>query len=278
MTKKLLLQKKRKEKIAFIGSGNMAEALVCGLLNSGLIGPACITSTDPRDERRRYMEKKYKIRTTTDNCAAVRNADVILIAVKPQQIETLLTEIGPVVRSTQLVISIAAGITTGFIEKFFQPGTPVVRVMPNTPALVGEGAIAVAAGSNAAPRHIALSKKLLSTAGIVVELPENAINAVTALSGSGPAYVFFLAEAMEKAGVEMGLPAETAALLTRQTIFGAGKMLVSCLTPATELRCTVTSPGGTTAAAIEHMEKKRFTEIVCQALARAKDRARELAK
>lgn len=267
-----------KKRIVFLGSGNMAEALISGLVKSGLVAPANVMSTDPRAERLQYLKKKLKIATTVDNRSAAKNADVIFIAVKPQQMETLLEDIGPAVTARQLVISIAAGITSSYIERFLPRGTAVVRAMPNTPAQLSAGAIAVAPGAYAGARHMALAKKLFATAGTVIELTEEAMNAVTALSGSGPAYVFLLCEAMEKAGVRMGLSAEVARRLARQTVFGAGKMLSELAAPADELRRNVTSPGGTTAAAIEHMEQSGLTEIVCQALERAKDRARQLSK
>jgi pyrroline-5-carboxylate reductase len=266
------------KKIVFLGAGNMAEALISGLVAGRVAPSSSITATDMRPERLAYLRRKRGIKTERDNRAAVRNADILVIAVKPQHIEALLNETGTSVRRTQLVISIAAGITTEYIERFVPAGTPVIRVMPNTPALLGAGAIAIAAGRNAKRGHMALAKKFFAASGSVVELPEDRINAVTALSGSGPAYVFLLAEAMEQAGIAMGLPADVAALLARQTVYGSGLMLGKLPAPAAELRKNVTSPGGTTAAAIEIFAAKGFHELVRCALEGARDRARELAK
>jgi pyrroline-5-carboxylate reductase len=266
------------KKIVFLGAGNMAEALISGLVAGRVAPSSSITATDMRPERLAYLRRKRGIKTERDNRAAVRNADILVIAVKPQHIEALLNETGTSVRRTQLVISIAAGITTEYIERFVPAGTPVIRVMPNTPALLGAGAIAIAAGRNAKRGHMALAKKFFAASGSVVELPEDRINAVTALSGSGPAYVFLLAEAMEQAGIAMGLPADVAALLARQTVYGSGLMLGKLPAPAAELRKNVTSPGGTTAAAIEIFAAKGFHELVRLALEGARDRARELAK
>ena len=271
-------QRPIKKNIVFLGAGNMAEALIKGMVGSGLVLPSCITATDTRPERLAYLRRKLRIKTLRDNRTAVGNADIIFLAVKPQQMESVLSETGASLRPSQIVISIAAGITSGYIERFLPKGTPVIRSMPNTPALLGAGAIALAAGKCATRAHIALSKILFSVSGAVVELPEAQINAVTALSGSGPAYVFYLAEAMTKAGVALGLPDDIAALLARQTVFGAGKMLGELSTPTAELRRNVTSPGGTTAAAIEVLEKNKFADTLCRAIGRAEKRARELAR
>jgi pyrroline-5-carboxylate reductase len=266
------------KRIVFIGSGNMAEALISGLVGSGLVGKKNLTSTDVRHERLRYLKKKYGINTTADNREAIQTADIIFLAIKPQHMEDFLKEASPAFRKGQLVITIAAGITTDYIAKQLPDGIAIVRAMPNTPALIAEGAIGLAKGGAARPAHLALAKRLFSTVGIVVELPESAINAVTALSGSGPAYAFYLCEAMVQAGIDMGLQAEVADLLARQTMKGAGKMLAAMKTPVAELRKNVTSPGGTTAAALNHMEKKHFHDIVVDALQQAKKRAGELSR
>jgi pyrroline-5-carboxylate reductase len=262
--------------IAFLGACNMAEALISGIVGSGLVSPAQVLASDVRPERREYMKKKFRIRVYTDNTEAVRKSDIVFFAVKPQQMPVVLKEIGPCVTASKFMISIAAGITTRSIERSFKAKVPVIRAMPNTPALLSAGAIAVARGKYATPAHQKCAEQLFSTVGITVALPEKHINAVTALSGSGPAYVFYLTEAMIQAGKKLGLPKDVAVLLARQTVFGAGSMLARLPLAPEELRRNVTSPGGTTAAAIGVMESKEFLSIVEEAVRRACERAREL--
>ncbi len=266
------------KRIVFLGAGNMAEALVSGLVNSNLVSPSFITVTDVRPERLQYMADKYAVAVTPDNKAAVARADIIFLAVKPQQIEKVLQDIADTVRPAQIVVSIAAGITTGFIEKLITKGTPVIRTMPNTPALLSAGAVALCGGSSAGQYHRDIVKSLFLPVGMVVELTEDKLNAVTALSGSGPAYVFYLAEAMEQAGKEMGIPDDLSSRLARQTVFGAGKMLAELPATAAELRKQVTSPGGTTEAAIGYMQEKDFLRTVKDAVIQAQKRAQELSK
>lgn len=269
---------KLSQKICFLGAGNMAEALISGLLNSGIVSASKITAVDLRNERLDYCRKKFGIEVTSDSSSAIRESDLIFLAVKPQQIEALLFEISRYVRANQLVISIAAGVTTGYIEKFFKSDAPVIRCMPNTPALLGEGAIAVCPGKDAKQSHVKLALRIFSTVGIAIELPEKKIDAVTALSGSGPAYVFYLAETLARAGAEIGLEPGVSDMLSRQTIFGAGKMLSYLKAHPSELRKNVTSPGGTTEAAIKHLETKKFSEIITGAVKQAYKRARQLSK
>ena len=260
--------------ITFIGAGNMAEALISGFLRSGIVLKNRLTAADVRSGRLNFLKKKYGIRTEANNVVAVKGSDIIFLAVKPQQMETVLSGISSSVRRTQLVISLAAGIKTTFIEKFLNAA--VVRSMPNTPALAGEGAIAISKGRWASGKDMMTAEKLFSTVGIVVKVKEELLNAVTALSGSGPAYIFYMAEAFEKAGMDMGLSEEVSRELSSQTIYGAGKLLKQGNLKASELRRLVTSPGGTTAAAISHFEKHEFLKIVKNALKEAKKRAGEI--
>lgn len=264
------------KKIVFLGAGNMAEALISGLVRSGLAGKGQITATDIRQKRLDYIKKKFRIEVSSDNKKAVRRGEIIILAVKPQQIEGLLGEIGDLVNRGQLVISIAAGILTGYIEKFFKQKVPVIRVMPNTPALVSEGASVITPGKYANKKHLEVVKKIFSALGYVTQLPEKLMNAVTALSGSGPAYVFYLAEILNEAGKKMNLPEKFAQELVNQTILGAAKMLkVTGEFPQT-LREKVTSPGGTTESAIKYLQAKRFKQIFIQAVLQARKRAKEL--
>jgi len=265
-------------RIAFLGAGKMAEALINGLTRSGLVKPSSIIASDVSSDRISYIKKKFGIKVTDENDAAVENSDVIFFCVKPRHMEEVLEEIGQLLKPSQLVISIAAGVTTGFLEKFLHGDVPVVRAMPNTPALVGEGATAVSPGKWAGRTHVELAMSIFSTVGLVIEVPEEQIDAVTALSGSGPAYVFYLAEAMERAGVEIGLDKHVAEQLARRTIHGAGKMLFELQEPASELRMNVTSPGGTTEAAIKYLERINFLELFGRAVKQAHKRSQELKK
>jgi pyrroline-5-carboxylate reductase len=271
-----MVRKPRKTSIVFIGAGNMAEALIAGLITRKTVAPRQIIAVDVRPERLAALKKKYRIETETDAASAVSRGAVIFLSVKPQQMAGALKTIAAVSRPAQLFISIAAGVTTAFIENLLPAGTPVIRSMPNTPALVAAGAIAIAPGRATGKTHLARARKLFAAAGMVVELPEEQINAVTALSGSGPAYVFLLVEAMAAAGTAAGLPPKIAGQLARQTIVGAGAMLAAAEDDPAELRRRVTSPGGTTEAAIRSFEQNNFSSLVAQAVAAARNRAREL--
>lgn len=266
------------KQILFFGAGNMAEALIGGIAGAGLVAPNMITATDIKPERLAYLKKKFGITVAADPAAAARAAHVIFLAVKPQQMEAALKTLAPFVKKNCLLISIAAGITAKYVGSFMKSGTPVVRSMPNTPALLGAGAIAIAGGEHATNTHLALAQKLFETSGTVVTLPEKALDAVTALSGSGPAYVFLLAEVLQQAGEKMGLPVELAASLARQTVFGAGKMLAELDTPASELRRNVTSPGGTTEAALRRLEEGGYSQLFTEAVLAARKRAGELSR
>ncbi|MCX5781227.1 MAG: pyrroline-5-carboxylate reductase [Elusimicrobia bacterium] len=265
-----------KKFITFIGAGNMAEALISGFLKKNIVPRNCLTAFDIKGKRLIYLKKKYEIRTEKKNEKALRNADIIFLAVKPQQIKDVLTEISVFIKKSQLIISLAAGVTTKFIEKYLKKGTPVVRSMPNMPALVGEGATGICKGAWAKNNHLEIAEKLFLTVGKVLPFNEKNINAVTALSGSGPAYVFYLTEALEKAGRSLGLSKKASEILSRQTVFGAGKLLKESGLSPKDLRVKVTSPGGTTAAAINYFEEKRFLSIFYGALKKAEKRAREL--
>src|SRR3989339_747868 len=263
-------------KIGFLGAGNMAEALISGLISSGVARAGNIAAADICVPRLMLLKKKYGVRTVSDNRLLVGESDIVFLAVKPKDVEKLLSETGASFTPSKLIASIAAGITSAFIEKFVPKNVAVVRSMPNTPALLGKGAIAISAGRYARAGHLKLAHKALSAAGLVVRLEEKMINAVTAVSGSGPAYVFYIAEALENAAVEIGLDRATAALLARQTIYGAGAMLVQTQDGPDVLRKKVTSPGGTTEAAVMFLEKKRFADVFKQAVRKAFEKAGQL--
>jgi pyrroline-5-carboxylate reductase len=266
------------KKLVLVGGGNMGEALVAGLLRSGHWKPSQIIVCDIRPEQLARLQLKYKIRASADNRWAVRDSDILLLAVKPQQMPHLLKEIGPVVRPAQLVLSIAAGVPTSFIEGSLGKGVPVIRIMPNTPALVGAGAAAIARGRWAKPAHEKLVHAIFSTVGAVVSVSEKDMDAVTALSGSGPAYLFYLAEAMQEAGGRMGLAPHVADGLVRQTLKGAGVLLAQSHEEPRTLRQRVTSPGGTTEAAVKVLDQTRVKTSIVKAIQRAQRRSRELAK
>lgn len=264
--------------ILFIGAGNMAEALIGGIAGAGLVPAKKITATDIKPERLAYLKKKFGVSVALDATSAARTADVVFLAVKPQQMETALKALAPSVQKGCLVISIAAGVTAQYVGSFLKKGTPVVRSMPNLPVLLGAGAIAISAGKHAVKSHLLLAQRLFESSGTVVILPEKAIDAVTALSGSGPAYVFLLAEVLQQAGEKMGLPTELAATLARQTVYGSGKMLAELATPAAELRRNVTSPGGTTEAALRRLEAGGYASLFTEAIFSARKRAGELSR
>lgn len=256
----------------------MGEALVAGLLNSNQWKPSQITVCDVRRDQLAHLHRRYKIKTSADNRLPVHEADIVLLAIKPQQMKHVLEDVGPVTRGSQLILSIAAGITTRFIEKFLGQGIPVIRIMPNTPALVGQGMAAIARGRFAKESHEHVARSIMETVGRVVTVPEKEMDAVTAVSGSGPAYVFYLAEAMRDAGVELGLTPHIADQLVRQTLKGSGALLSQSQEEAHTLRERVTSPGGTTEAALKIMEKAKIRTTISKALKRAAERSRELSR
>ena len=260
--------------IVFIGAGNMAEALIRGLLVNQVVPPHQIIATDVRPERLDSLHKQFGIRTNSDNAVATQQADIIVLAVKPQQMSAVLATIKP--GAATLIISIAAGITTARIERELATSARVIRVMPNTPALVGAGAAALSAGRLALPEDLLAAETLLQAVGIVVPVDEQHLDAVTALSGSGPAYIFLVTEALINAGIAEGLTPDVARRLTIQTVFGAALLLRESSEDPAELRRKVTSPGGTTEAAIRVMLARHLPDIFQEAIAAAAQRGREL--
>jgi len=261
--------------IALLGVGKLGEALLSGLLRSGTPAGDLI-GAEKHPERAREIAERYGVRTASP-ADAVAAADVVLLAVKPQDMVALLTEVAGAVRPGTLVVSMAAGITSALVEGALPEGTPVVRVMTNTPVFVDEAMSAVSPGSHAAPEHLALVEGLLGHVGKVVRVPEHQQDAVTALSGSGPAYFFYLVEAMIDAGILLGLPRAVAAELIVQTAVGSARMLRESGEHPVVLREAVTSPGGTTISAIRVMEDRGVRAAMLAALEAARDRSRELA-
>jgi pyrroline-5-carboxylate reductase len=264
-------------RLAILGTGRMGEALLGGLLRSGWAKPDQLWCTVRSEDRARRLAETYGVRADTDSAGAAADADVVLIAVKPQTIRALLEDIAPKVRPEQTVISVAAGVPTSTIEQLLADGVPVVRVMSNVPVLVDEAMSAISAGRSAAEEHLATAEQILGHVGKVVRLAEEHLDAVTALSGSGPAYFFLLAEAMIDAGILLGLSRDVATELIIQTMVGSAKMLRDTGRHPVELRESVTSPGGTTIAAIRVLEQERVRAAFLNAIEAAKLRSEELA-
>lgn len=261
--------------VALLGVGKLGEALLSGLLRSGTPASSLI-GAEKHPERAAEMAERYGVRTATP-ADAVAQADVVLLAVKPQDMRALLAEVAGSVRPGTLVVSMAAGIPTSLVEQALPDGTPVVRVMTNTPVFVDEAMSALSAGSHAGHEHLAVVEDLLSPVGKVVRVPESQQDAVTALSGSGPAYFFYLVEAMIDAGILLGLPRAVAAELIVQTAVGSARMLRESGEHPVVLREAVTSPGGTTIAAIRVMEDRGVRAAMLAALEAARERSRQLA-
>ncbi len=264
------------EKIAFIGAGNMAEALIRGMISNRLVNPKEIIAGEIDAGRRGFLRRELGIRVTGDNREAVEGSGIVVLAVKPQDLETVLGEIGEGIGGGNLLISILAGVSTRRLEAELGPEVPVVRAMPNTPALVGAGVSVISPGRAAGEDALATARTILEAVGEVRVLEEELLDAVTALSGSGPAYLLLFIEAMARAGERMGLPREEAVSLAARTLSGTGRLLQTSGREAGELRRQVTSPGGTTEAALKVFEEQGLERIVAEAMAAARDRSGEL--
>jgi pyrroline-5-carboxylate reductase len=264
-------------RVAILGVGKIGESLLSGLLSAGWRTPAEIVASGRREERIAEIAERYGVVTTLSNQEAVAGSALVVIAVKPQDFEVLLGEIGGLLDPSQTVLSIAAAIPTARIEQLIAPGVPVVRAMPNAPATVHEGIAGLCAGAHAGDEHLALAEDVLSHLGAVVRVPELAMDAVTAVSGSGPAYFALLAEAMVEAGILLGLSREISTQLVVQTMLGTAKLLRDEHMHPVELREAVTSPGGTTIRAIRELENAGVRAAFLNAIQAAMERSRELA-
>lgn len=262
--------------VAIIGAGVMGETLLSGLVRAGK-DPADLVVGEKRPDRAEELRERYGVKVV-GNLEAARVADTVALVVKPQDMGDLLREIAPELRAGQLLVSLAAGITTTYIESHIPEGVAVVRVMPNTPALVDEGMAAISAGKHCDDDHLEQAEALLAATGRVLRVPEKQQDAVTAISGSGPAYLFFVVEAMIEAGVHLGLPRTTATELVVQTVVGSAKMLRETGDHPTVLRERVTSPGGTTAAAIRQLEDHKVRAAFITAMEAARDRSVQLSQ
>jgi pyrroline-5-carboxylate reductase len=260
--------------IAVLGAGKMGEALISGMLRAG-VSPGGVVAAVRRGERGEMLRDGYGIEVSSAVAAAGR-ADTLVITVKPQDMASLLAEITSAVTADQLVISVAAGITTSFIEGRLADGVPVIRVMSNTPVLVDEAMSVISAGRHVTEQHLRRAEELLRPVGKVLRIPESQQDAATALSGSGPAYVYFLVEAMVDAGILLGMPRSTALEMVKQAVYGAATMLRDSGEHPVILREAVTSPGGTTINAIRELERHGVRAAFLAAIESARDRGREL--
>ena len=258
-------------KLSIVGGGKMGEALLAGLLSADWASPENISVVEPDEARREELQGKFK---GVEYSETLTRSDNYLLAVKPQLVSNVCKEL--ITHNPRRVISIAAGVTIQSIEENFNSDIAVLRVMPNTPAMVGEGMSAIAAGSFASSEDLDWASSILSAVGEVVIVNETALDAVTGLSGSGPAYLFYLAEAMIQAGIANGLEPSVADVLTRQTLLGASTLLTKSGVTPEELRNSVTSPNGTTAAAIQYFQSNNFLALVQNAVSTATDKSKEL--
>ncbi len=262
--------------LGFVGAGNMAEALVKGLIHAKVIPPSGIIVSDVKAERLAHFTEAHGVKTTQDNHELVRTSDVIVLSVKPQVIDKVLGLIGSDVKTTQLVISVAAGVPVSAIESRLPDGTHVVRTMPNTPATVQAGATAIAPGTHATEEDLEVARALFSAVGRVVTLDETLLDAVTGLSGSGPAYVMLMIEALADGGVKVGLHRDTALLLAAQTVYGSAKLLLDTGEHPGRLKDMVTSPGGTAIAGLHTLESGGLRRTLIDAVEVATNRSAQL--
>jgi pyrroline-5-carboxylate reductase len=261
--------------IGFVGAGNMAEAMIRGLLRGDVFKPKQVTASAPRQERQRELAEKYGIHATGDNREAARQS-IVVLSVKPQILSRVLDEIAETVGAESLVISIAAGVPVAAIQSRLRPATRVVRAMPNTPALVDAGATAIARGEHARESDLEDAKRIFDAVGVTVVLDESLLDAVTGLSGSGPAYVFLILEALSDAGVKVGLSRRTAQLLAAQTLLGSAKLLIETNEHPGRLKDMVTSPGGTAITGLHTLEHGGLRTTLMNAVEAATRRSREL--
>ena len=260
--------------IGFLGAGNMAEAMIRGLLR-GTFSPEQISASGPREERMRELREAYGINATTDNKVPA-GADIVMLSVKPQILRRALDEVADTISPDALVISIAAGVPVAAIQARLKSGTRVVRAMPNTPALVDAGATAIAGGEHARESDLEDAKRIFEAVGVTVVLEESQLDAVTGLSGSGPAYVFLILEALSDAGVKVGLSRRTSQLLAAQTLLGSAKLLLETNEHPGRLKDMVTSPGGTAITGLHTLENGGVRTTLMNAVEAATRRSREL--
>ncbi len=264
------------EKIAVIGAGNMGTALLRGILASGWGRKARLAASHPKKQKASALSKELGIPIGADNVGAARGSEIVILAVKPQILESVLLEIRPVLREDQLVLSIAAGFATWRIESILGLPIPVIRAMPNVATVVRLSATVLCKGRHATSHHVREARRIFESVGLVIELPESQLDAVTGLSGSGPMYVFQIIEGLSDAGVRVGLSRDVSTALTIQTVLGAAKMAEVLKTHPAVLKDLVTSPAGTAIAALHSLERNRLRAILMDAVEAATARSKEL--
>ena len=264
------------QSVGFLGAGNMAGALIRGLCAVRTEGAGVIYASDPKPDRLEELAAEHGLHTTADNLELVRHCDVVVLSVKPQIIDRICEQIAPALEPRHLVVSVAAGVPVSVLESSLPPGTRVVRSMPNTPATVLAGATALAAGTHAKEADVAIARALFEAVGRVVVLEENLLDAVTGLSGSGPAYVMLIIEALADGGVKVGLHRDTALLLAAQTVYGSAKLLLETGEHPGRLKDMVTSPGGTAIAGLHTLESGGLRRTLIDAVETASRRSEEL--
>lgn len=266
------------KKLCFIGGGRMAEAIIKGLLNKGITTPEHIVVSEPRKDRGDFLSNKYKVKVFSENPSAIEGAEMVVLAVKPQVIREVLKEISTVVNTEQLIISIAAGIPTSLIAYYLGEKKRLIRAMPNTPAQIGEGATVLCGGGSSTPKDLQQTKIFFDSIGISIIIQETYMDAVTGLSGSGPAYIFLIIEALTDGGVKMGLPRDVAQSLVIQTLIGSARMVLETGDHPGQLKDLVTSPGGTTITGLHVLEKNGIRAALINAVEAATERSRELSQ
>lgn len=267
-----------RKKIAVIGAGHIGRALVGGLLRAKLVTAKNITAARRHAAALSELKREFGVKTAADNKKAAAGADIVLLCVKPQAAQAVLADIAPVITADQLILTVMAGIRTETVAKKLKKNCPVVRAMTNTPVLVDAGATAIAAGAHAGERELKLAESIFKSVGTVARVPESALDAVTGLSGSGPAYIYMVIEAMIDGGVKMGIPRETAAALAAQTVFGAAKLVIETGKHPALLKDEVATPGGTTINALHMLEAKGLRSVLIDAIVTATQRSQELSR
>jgi pyrroline-5-carboxylate reductase len=263
-------------KLAFLGAGNMAEALVSGILKAKLAPPANISATDISQSRLEHFKKSFQIQVGSDNAEEAKRADVVILCVKPQVMDSVLSEIKGELSGGQLVISVAAGYPLKRLQQYIGEHISLVRAMPNTPAVIQEGVTALAGSSGLPSHHLRQAQAIFESVGKAVLVEETLMDAVTGLSGSGPAYVYLIIEALIDGGVRVGLPRGVATVLAAQTVAGAARLMLETGEHPALLKDRVTSPGGTTIAGLQQLEAGRLRATLMQAVESATNRSREL--
>jgi pyrroline-5-carboxylate reductase len=266
----------KEKRMAFIGGGNMSEALIGGLFRTGRARPDQLVATDILSSRRDFLANHFGISTSGDNTGAAAQADIIVLSVEPQHLDEVLEDIRAVAGPTKLMVSVAAGYPIARIARRLGASTRIVRAMPNTPSIIGEGITALACGAGLSAEDRVAVLALFEAVGKVVEVEERLMDAVTGLSGSGPAYVYLMVEALADGGVKMGLPRATAAALAAQTVAGAARMVLSSQEHPAVLKDRVASPGGTTIAGLHALEQGRMRATLMSAVQSAARRSGEL--